>query len=125
MITSPTAADTPALLEKFARENRISGVRWTGAPDKEGNYVFLTDAAAPAWEAADRLGLVVVLMPIGGSMPPTMKRVGEYAAKYPNINIVLDHIGFPRPEGGPNFGLSPEHRALTQHRTSITNTRPC
>ncbi|MBT2188221.1 amidohydrolase family protein [Sphingobium nicotianae] len=116
VITSPTAADGPALLEKYVRENRISGVRWTGGPDKDGNYIFLTDAAAPAWEMANKLGLVVVLMPIGGNMAPTMKKVGEFAAKYPNVNIVLDHIGFPKPEGGPNFGLTPEHRALVAHK---------
>ena len=116
VITAPTAADGPALLEKFAKENRISGVRWTSAPDKDGNYLFLTDAAAPSWEMANKLGLVVVLMPIGGDMGKTMAKVALFAQKYPNVNIVLDHIGFPKAEGGPNFGLTPEHRALVQYK---------
>ena len=36
--------------------------------------------------------------------------------RYPNVNILLDHIGFPKAELGPNFGLSPQHRALTRHK---------
>jgi len=115
VILAPTAPETPATLEKMAKENRISGVRFTGVPVND-EFVFLSDAAAPAWEAADRLGLVVVLMPIGGSAPAAMKRVAELAVKYPNVNIVLDHIGFPKPEISPTHGLSPEHIALARHK---------
>jgi predicted TIM-barrel fold metal-dependent hydrolase len=115
VITDPVAKDGPATLEKFTRENKISGVRWTSGPDKEGKYVFLTDAARPSWEAANRLGLVVVLMPIGGNIPATMASVGEFARTYPNVNIVLDHIGFPRPKELPaTQGLTPEHIALAK-----------
>lgn len=128
VILDPVAEDTPAQLEKMARENRIAGVRFTGtptprpgAPAEPGNppnsdFVFLSEAAAPSWEAANRLGLLIVLMPIGGDTPGAMAKVAEHATKYPNVNILLDHIGFPRPELGPNFGLSPQHRALTQHK---------
>jgi L-fuconolactonase len=115
VILDPVDKATPATLEKMTNENRIAGVRFTGTP-VEGEFVFLSAAAAPAWEAANRLGLVIVLMPIGGSAPAAMKKVAEHAVKYPNVYIVLDHIGFPRPESGPNFGLSPEHRALTAHK---------
>ena len=115
VILAPTDAKTPATLATMAKDNKISGVRFTGAP-VDGQFVFLSDAAAPAWQAANDLGLIVVLMPIGGNTPAAMKRVGELAAKYPNVNIVLDHIGFPKAEAGPNFGLSPEHRALTAYK---------
>ena len=116
VILAPTAADTPAALEKMARENRISGVRFTGRTDEAGNYPFLTDAAAGVWDAANRLGLVIVLMPTGGNMGGAMKRVGELAVKYPNVRIVLDHVGLPRREGAPTFGFTPEHLALAQHK---------
>lgn len=115
VILDPVDAATPATLEKMAHENRIAGVRFTGSP-VDGEFVFLTAAAAPAWEAANRLGLVIVLMPIGGNTPAAMARVAEHAVKYPNVHIVLDHIGFPKAELGPNFGLSAEHRALTRHK---------
>ncbi len=128
MILDPLAAETPAQLEKMARENRIAGVRWTGTPDAgpgapagpggppNSDFPFLSAAAAASWEAANRLGLVVVLMPIGGDTPGAMAKVAEHAVRYPNVNILLDHIGFPRAELGPNFGLSPQHRALAQHK---------
>jgi predicted TIM-barrel fold metal-dependent hydrolase len=113
VITDAVAKDGPDLLAKFVRENRISGVRWTGSPDKDGKFNFLGDAATGSWEAANALGLVVVLMPIGGNMAPTMATVAGLAKKYPNVNIVLDHIGFPQPAALPaTQGLTPEHIAL-------------
>src|SRR5687768_1460107 len=128
VILDPVDAATPATLEKMARENKIAGVRWTGSPTPipgapagpggppNSDFVFLSEAAAPSWEAANRLGLLVVLMPIGGHTAGAMAKVAQHDVKYPNVNILLDHIGFPRAELGPNFGLSPEHRALTQHK---------
>lgn len=127
VILDPEDAATPATLEKFARENRIAGVRWTGSPTpvpgsapgpgqaSNSDFAFLSPTAAASWQAANRLGLTVVLMPIGGDTRGAMKKVAEHAVRYPNVNILLDHIGFPRPEGGPNFGLSPEHLALAKH----------
>src|SRR3546814_20875294 len=50
------------------------------------------------------------------SLPAAMKRIGELARKYPSLNIVLDHFGFPVAERTPTFGFSPEHLALAAHR---------
>ena len=117
VILAPLDAESPATLARMAKENRISGVRFTGSPDASGNFVFLSDAALPMWEAANKLGLVIVLMPLGDKVPMAMKRVGELAAKYPNVNIVLDHIGFPKPGELPaTFGLTPDHLALAQRK---------
>jgi predicted TIM-barrel fold metal-dependent hydrolase len=117
VILAPTDPATPAMLAKLAKENHISGVRFTGVPDKDGNYNFLSEAAQATWAACNQLGLVIVLMPIGGNMPPTMKVVGDHAARYPNVDIVLDHVGFPKPDAFPStFGLSPEHVALAQRK---------
>ncbi|MXO67097.1 amidohydrolase family protein [Altericroceibacterium endophyticum] len=115
VILDPVDAETPATLERMASENRIAGVRFTGVPS-DGEFVFLSDAAAPAWEAANRLGLVIVLMPIGGDTAQAMAQVAKHADKYPNVNIVLDHIGFPRPADLPEtWGLTPQHLALADH----------
>jgi predicted TIM-barrel fold metal-dependent hydrolase len=116
VILNPVDGATPALLGKMAREDRIAGVRFTGNPDAGGEYHFLSPAAAPSWEAANRLGLVVVLMPVSPETAPAMARVAEHAARYPRVRIVLDHIGFPRPEATPSFGLSPEHVALARYK---------
>ncbi len=115
VILDPLGADTPATLEKMAAENRIAGVRFTGT-EVNGEFVFLSDAAAPVWQAADRLGLLIVLMPIAGNTPGAMEQVARHAARYPNVNILLDHIGFPRPENLPGtWGLTPQHLALADH----------
>ncbi len=115
VILDPQGAETPATLAKMAKENRIAGVRFTGT-DRDGPFPFLTDAAAPVWEAANALGLVVVLMPIGGNTAGAMASVAEHAARYPNVNILLDHIGFPRPQALPKtWGLTPQHLALRDH----------
>lgn len=129
VILDPEDAKTPATLEQMARENKIAGVRWTGtpnpvpgaAPGPEGmannaDFPFLSAKAAASWDAANRLGLTVVLMPIGGDTRGAMKKVAEHAVRYPNVNILLDHIGFPRPEVSKDHGLSPEHYALAKHK---------
>jgi len=120
VILAPTDAATPGTLARLARENRIAGVRFAGFPDASGDFSFLTPAAEPAWQAADHLGLVIVLMPQKSNnkaaVPAAMKRIGELAAKYPNVRIVLDHVGFPEPVVNATFGLSPDHLALASHK---------
>lgn len=112
VILNPQGEDTPATLAQMARDHKIAGVRFTGN-DREGQFPFLAEAAAPAWQAANDLGLLVVLMPIGGDTAGAMASVAEHAVRYPNANILLDHIGFPRPWASPeNWGLTPQHLAL-------------
>jgi len=117
VILSPTDPKTPATLERMAKEDRIVGVRFTGMPNKEtGQYPFLGDAATGAWEVCDSLGLSITLMPLGEKVPDAMQQVGVLAARYPNVAIVLDHIGFPKAEISPTWGLTPHHVALAQHK---------
>lgn len=114
VILNPQGEDTPQQLATMARDHKIAGVRFTGV-DRNGPFPFFADAAAPAWEAANELGLVVVLMPIGGNTAGAMESVREHAIKYPNANILLDHIGFPRPWAMPDsWGLTPQHLALAE-----------
>jgi L-fuconolactonase len=41
--------------------------------------------------------------------------LAQFARKYPRVNIVLDHIGFPKPKDLPvTQGLTPQHIALAQ-----------
>ncbi|MES2626726.1 MAG: amidohydrolase family protein [Pseudomonadota bacterium] len=116
VILSPIAPETPQTLIRMAKENQISGVRFTGSPNAEGEYVFLSAAAEGAWQAANELGLAVILMPGSEQAPSAMARIAQFAERYPNVKIVLDHIGFPRAEVSDTFGLSPEHLALAAHK---------
>jgi L-fuconolactonase len=116
VILSPIDPATPAALTRMTKENRISGVRFTGSPNAQGEYVFLSAAAEGAWQAANELGLAVVLMPGSEKASLAMTLIAKFADRYPNVNIVLDHIGFPRAEISATFGLSPEHLALAAHK---------
>src|SRR3546814_19394390 len=92
----------------MAKAYGIGGVRFSGLPDANGTFSFLQDGALRSWEAANELGLVVVLMPMMSdqphALPAAMKRIGELASKYPTLNIVLDHFGFPVSERTKTFG---------------------
>src|SRR3546814_18184176 len=83
-------------------------------------FSFLQDGALRSWEAANELGLVVVLMPMMSdqphALPAAMKRIGALARTYPTLNIVLAHFGFPVAERTPTFGFSPANLALAPPR---------
>ncbi len=115
VILPPTDAKTPATLEKWAKEDRLTAVRWTGG-GRDGTIPYLSDAAADSWAACNDLGLSVVLMPLGNTAP-AMAQIATWADRYPNVKIAIDHIGFPRPEQLPDtFGLTPQHKALADHK---------
>ncbi|MCK5745317.1 MAG: amidohydrolase family protein, partial [Oricola sp.] len=105
-------------LRTMAKENNIAGVRFMGVPDANNDFPFLTDAASASWELCNELGLTITLMPISRNDPgKAIKRVGALADKYPNVGVVLDHIGFPRFAERPDaFGYMPEHLELATHQ---------
>lgn len=116
VILGPTDAKTPETLVKWAKEERLTAIRWTGAARGTEAPPYLSAAAEPSWQVCNDLGLVVVLMPLGGG-GPVLTQVAKFADKYPNVKIAMDHIGFPRPEVLPEtFGLTPEHYELAKHK---------
>ena len=117
VILGPTDPKTPATLQQFARDSHMAAVRFTGAPNAQGEVAYLSDASRDTWAAANELGISIVLMPLGTQIPLALKKVAEFADRYPNVKIAMDHIGFPRPELLPEtFGLTPEHMALAAHK---------
>jgi L-fuconolactonase len=117
VILSPTDAATPATLQKMTKESRIAAVRFSGSPNAQGEVAFVSDAAKDVWATANELGLSIVLMSLGNNVPASLKKIAEFADRYPNVKIAMDHIGFPRQELLPDtFGLSPEHVALAAHK---------
>lgn len=120
VVLDPVNAATPAVLKSMARAYRISGIRFAGRPLPDDHYRFLMEAAGGAWRTANEMGLVIVLLPIRSTtqpdaLPAAMRRIGRLAARYPNVNIVIDHMGFPVAEATPTLGFSPEHLALAEH----------
>lgn len=116
VILAATDPKTPATLRRMTRQNRIAGVRLFGSP-VNGEFDFLSEAAIPAWKAVNDLGIAMVLMLVGGDLNRTMHRVHEFAVRFPDVRIVLDHLGYPNPASSPEtFGLTPNHLAITPHR---------
>jgi predicted TIM-barrel fold metal-dependent hydrolase len=120
VILGPTDAKTPETLAKWAKEERLTAIRWTGGAARGGAAgappPYLSPESEPSWQMCNDLGLTVVLMPLGGG-GPVLTHVARFADKYPNVKIAMDHIGFPRPELLPEtFGLTPEHYALAKHK---------
>jgi predicted TIM-barrel fold metal-dependent hydrolase len=117
VILSPTDAKTPVLLQQWAKDNHLAGVRFSGSPNAQGDAPFLSDAAKDVWAAANDLGISIVLMTLGNNAPASLVKVAQHADRYPNVKIALDDISFPRPELLPQtFGLSPQHIALAAHK---------
>jgi L-fuconolactonase len=109
VILAATDPATPDMLRKMTKENRIAGVRLFGSP-VNGEFEFFQPAAVPAWDAVNELGIAMVLMLVGGDLNKTMGRVKEFATRYPNMPIVLDHLGYPDPKSSPaTFGLTQGH----------------
>ena len=110
---------TPGVMERMTKNDKISGIRFRGFPDADtGEHYFLSENAAEIWQTANNLGIAIVLMPHSRQLElrgGVLKRMGELAARYPNVDVILDHMGFPRPEAGAkNFGFFPEHLELAQ-----------
>jgi predicted TIM-barrel fold metal-dependent hydrolase len=113
VILDATADETPGTLARFARENEIAGVRFIGGANSDGEFPYLTDAALGSWEMCDDLGLTITLMPLGGAPGAALPRVGELARRFGNVEVVLDHIGFPTYSRSPEtFGFTDDHLAL-------------
>jgi L-fuconolactonase len=113
VILEPTAPETPAKLEQMARQNRIAGVRFTGGPDASGTIPYLADAARGTWEMCNALGLSITLMPSSNVAAVALPLVRQFAERYANVVVVMDHIGFPAYAASPTtFGFTPEHLAL-------------
>src|SRR3546814_15849975 len=110
----------------MAKAYGIGGVRFSGLPDANGTFSFLQDGALRSWEAANELGLVVVLMPMMSdqphALPAALQRIGELAGQYPTLTIVLYHFGSPLSERPPTSGFRPEHLALDPHPPSPHTT---
>jgi predicted TIM-barrel fold metal-dependent hydrolase len=114
VILDATAAGTPEKLKEMATTRGISGVRFTGFPDAGGQYPWLdSPAALNTWSMANALHLAVVLMylPTEASAA-ALEHIRVLATHYPKVRIVLDHIGWPAPAAGPDYGLIPAYGAL-------------
>jgi len=94
------APDAPQVIRKWV-EKRLGGLRvFTGGSTKEFDASELDDARAyPAWELLAELGLTMCIQ----TGPTGLGAVAALAERFPNVPIILDHLGRPDVTGGPPY----------------------
>ncbi len=117
VILDPLADDTPATLARMTAHAGIAGIRLTGTASAEGDFPWINSSKADrCWDAARDLGLVVVIMALPAAMSAKqLSAVAAVADRYPDVPIVLDHIGWALGPA-PDYGLDIIARVLAGRR---------
>ena len=95
----PVAAETPERMRALARKHprrivaiRIHAMHAPGTPPLSAGPIKDRDLRAPAmratWSAAQDLGLAVQMH----FLPYYAPQIGELAARFPGVSVVLDHL---------------------------------
>jgi predicted TIM-barrel fold metal-dependent hydrolase len=96
----PIAPDTPARMETLVKRNpgrivalRIHVMHPPGTPPLTAGPIKDRDLRHPAmkvtWRKAEALGLAIQMH----SLPHYAPQIGELAAQFPNLTVILDHLG--------------------------------
>lgn len=114
VILDATAPGTPEKLKDMVVRYGVTGLRLTGFAQEDGSYPWLdSEAALTTWAKANRLGIAVELMPVPArTVANALGHIKRLAQSYPNVKIIVDHVGWPEPKGAPDYGISEAHRAL-------------
>ena len=97
------APDAPKIVQQWV-ERGLAGLRlFTGGSTKEFDPSELDDPKSfPAWELCSELGISMCIQtgPIG------LPQVTFLAKRFPNVNIILDHLGRPDVTDGPPYAAA-------------------
>ena len=104
---SPADPENPSRLERLVREDGLVGLRLS--PIYDPDVKWLNDPLShPLWKKAEELGATFNIF----LAPHQVGQVADMAARFPGVNIVIDHlamidIGAPDDKGfGPLLGLA-------------------
>ena len=116
----PSDKENPSRLERLVKEDGLVGLRLS--PLYDPNVVWLNDPVCyPLWKKAEELKCTFNIF-LG---PHQVRQVGDMAARFPGVNIVIDHIAMiditkPDSDGfGPLLDL--ERHPNVYIRTSLHN----
>ena len=116
----PADKENPSRLERLIKEDGLIGLRLS--PIYNRNVVWLNDPVSyPLWKKAESLGATFNIF----LAPHQVRQVGDMAARFPGVNIVIDHIAMidikaPDADGfGPLLEL--ERYPNVYIRTSLHN----
>ena len=110
-LEDPLAPDAPARLRRQRGDDRFHGVR-LHLTETRLNEGVLAGAADPLFAEARRLGVPVQFL----NRVPTHPTILGVAERFPDLTIVVDHLGHPLVEEAPDFASSAPFFALAQHR---------
>ncbi|MFN7920075.1 MAG: amidohydrolase family protein [Bryobacteraceae bacterium] len=99
---SPADPENPARLEKLIKEDGLIGLRLSPIYNRE--TVWLNDPACyPLWKKAEQLGATFNIF----LAPDQVKQVGDMAARFPGVNVVIDHIAMIDITAADEAGFGP------------------
>ena len=109
-LEDPLAPDAPEKLRRQRDEDRFHGVRLhlTEARVNEG---VLAGAADPLFAEARALGVPIQFL----NRVPTHPTILGVARRFPDLTIVVDHLGHPLVEETPEFASSAPFFELARH----------
>jgi L-fuconolactonase len=96
-LVNPQDPEAPVLLEYEVRERGFSGLRLRPCHDRASTW--LSDSATfPLWRKAAELGVTINLL----SHIEQLRMAAVPAERFPEVPIVIDHLGWPPLEEGPD-----------------------
>ena len=102
-LEDPLAADAPDRLRRQYGADGCRGVR-LHLTDARVNAGVLDGRADPLLRAAAGLGVPVQFL----NRPPTHPTVLAVARRFPDLELVVDHLGHPDPKDAPDYpGMAP------------------
>ena len=108
-LVDPLAPDAPEQLAARHAEG-YRGLRLN--PSVAGEATWLNDPlTAPLWEQAAALGIVISLL----ILPHQMTRASEMIARFPEVPVIIDHLGRPEVALGEPEGVYADTLALAQY----------
>ena len=97
------AGDAVSVIRDWV-DRGLGGLRiFTGGSTKDFDPSELEDEAAyPAWELMGELGLTMCIQ----TGPVGLPQVTSLARRFPDVPIILDHLGRPDPTDGPPYAAA-------------------
>lgn len=112
-LVDPLLPDAPARLEYEVRERGFTGLRLRPCADRASTW--LSDPATfPLWEKAAELGITINLL----SHIEQLAMVPTVAERFPQVPVIVDHIGWAPLEEGPD-GPALQHLLRLERFPSI------
>ena len=86
-LNSPDDPENPARLERLMREDNLSGLRLS--PIYDPDVEWMNDPVSyPLWRKAEELGAAFNIF----AAPHQVGQIGDMAARFPGVNIIVDHF---------------------------------